>query len=390
MDKKLFIICGGIIGGLLLLLLIVWLISVSKPKYITYEALEKKITAASKNYVKDNESKFTQDNARYNLSYQALVNGEYIKPMEELVKDSENCVASVTIRKVDGEFIYIPYLNCGDKYTTIELYKQILNDNPTVTTGSGLYRNYDGSYYFRGKNLNNYVAFGSDKNKKEDGDYLWQILSIGKDNTIRLRALFTIPFLKTVWDNRYNEASRKNVGYNDFDDSVIQEKLKAIYTSDRLFNVEQKSKLVPKRLCIGARSEDDETIDGSTECSKLSKELYYFGTLTPYEYMRISTDENCKNIKSRSCTNFNFLGRNSSQSEEWTVTPGVEDNSQVYSYSGTSFKLNTANNFYSIYLVIDLNEYSFYKTGDGSKTNPYKIKLSTKTKEEEEKEKNNK
>ena len=104
--------------------------------------------------------------------------------------------------------------------------------------------------------------------------------------------------------------------------------------------------------------------------------------------MRISTDENCKNIKSRSCSNFNFLGR-SSQSEEWTVTPGVEDNSQVYSYSGSSFKLNTASNFYSIYLVIDLNEYSFYKTGDGSKTNPYKIKLSTKT-EEEEKEQNKK
>ena len=83
--KKLLLICGGIVGGFLILLLVIWLISLSKPRYITYEALEAKMVAASKNYVNDNESKFANDNARYNLGYQTLVAGEYISPMDEII-----------------------------------------------------------------------------------------------------------------------------------------------------------------------------------------------------------------------------------------------------------------------------------------------------------------
>ena len=191
--KKFIIICASILGGFLLLLLIVWLISLTRPKYITYEELEKKTVSASKNYVNDNEDKFTTDNAKYNLGYQTLVAGEYIKPLEELLEDATTCAASITISKNSGEYSYVPYLNCGDRYRTIELYKQILNDNQLVSRGSGLYRANNGGYYFRGKNLNNYVAFGTVRKNSSVNDYIWQIMSIGSDNTVKLRATFTAP-----------------------------------------------------------------------------------------------------------------------------------------------------------------------------------------------------
>ncbi len=373
--KKFIIICASILGGFLLLLLIVWLISLTRPKYITYEELEKKMVSASKNYVKDNESKFTTDNAKYNLGYQSLVAGEYIKPLDELLEDSTSCTASVTISKNSGEYSYVPYLNCGERYRTIELYKQVLNDNQVTNNGSGLYRANNGDYYFRGKNLNNYVAFGTVKKNSTVNDYIWQILSISSDGTLKLRATFTENTIKTRWDDRFNEDSSKFVGYNIFNDSLLQEKLEELYKDKDFLNSELKSKLVSRHLCVAPRSAEDESQDGSTECSTLSTKAYYFSTITPYEFMRISLDPNCKNIYDRSCSNFNFISQNT-QSTEWIMTAAPEENSKAYIFDGKIFDISTTKYNRNLYLVIELNEYSFYKSGDGSADNPYRIKLS--------------
>ncbi len=379
--KKMLLICGGVLGGFILLLLVVWLISLAKPKYITYESLENKLVSASKNYVKDNESKFEKDNTRYAIKYQTLVNGGYIKPIEELLKEPDNCAASVTVSKMNGEYSYVPYLNCGDRYTTIELYKQILNDNQVVTSGSGLYRAADGTYYFRGKNVNNFVAFGSYEKRSKTVDNIWQILSIGPDHSIKLRATFTSNDYKTAWDDRYNEGADKYVGYNMFDDSVLQEVLTNLYEKGSILNSEQQSKLIGRHLCVAPRAVEDDTIDGSTECATRSKNVYYYSTITPYEYMRSSIDPNCKSMTSHSCSNFNFIAQNS-QNDEWTITSGTTDDFQAAAFDGSIFYLAKSKNRKSLYVVVELNEYSFYKTGDGSSTNPYRIKLSTDSKTE--------
>ena len=386
--KKFIIICASILGGFLLLLLIVWLISLTRPKYITYEELEKKMVSASKNYVKDNENKFTTDNAKYNLGYQTLVAGEYIKPLEELLENPSNCTASTTISKNGGEYSYVPYLNCGDRYRTIELYRQILNDNQLVSSGSGLYRTNNGGYYFRGKNLNNYVAFGTVRKNSNVNDYIWQIMSIGSDNTVKLRATFNENFIRTKWDDRYNENTSKFVGYNLFDDSLLQEKLEELYNDRDFLNTELKSKLVSRHLCVAPRSGTDESQDGSTECSQLSKKAYYFSTITPYEFMRISIDPNCKNIYDRSCSNFNFISQNN-QSTEWIMTATPDDNSKAYIFDGKIFDVSTTKYNRNLYVVIELNEYSFYKSGDGSLENPYRLKLSNELSGEDNKNKDN-
>ena len=374
--KKLFIVCGAIIGGLLLLLLIVWLISLSRPKYITYEALEKKLVAASQNYVRDNEDKFKTDNAKYVIKYSNLVNGGYIAPIDELLSNPEGCGAQVVVTKQNNEYSYVPYLNCADRYTTIELYKQVLQNNTVVNDGSGLHRTADGGYYFKGKNVNNYVSFGILDKGYDVEECYWRILSIGKDNSIKLRATKPLPDNQTTYDNRYNINKEETIGYNRFDDSILQEKLTAIYDNNIVFNAEQKTKLIPRHLCIGARTDDDTTKDGSTECSKLSAKSYYISTITPYEYLRVSLDPNCTSIKEKSCSNDNYLAR-TGQSIEWLITAVPDNDYQAYSFDGYTFDKTKAEAERNLYIVVELNDSAFYKTGDGSLENPYRIKLST-------------
>ena len=53
MNKKTLIIIGSsIIGLIVCLLIVVWLISIIKPHYYSYEDFEVKVTEATKNYYK--------------------------------------------------------------------------------------------------------------------------------------------------------------------------------------------------------------------------------------------------------------------------------------------------------------------------------------------------
>ena len=192
MNKKTFIIIGSSILGLLVaLILIVWLISVFKPHYYEYEELEEEMAKQAERYYKNNPDKLPSAEDGVILSYDTLVSGEYMKPLNEVLKDSSQCSAYVVVNKIGDVYSYTSYLNCGDAYKTTELYRQILNDNPIVTTGSGLYKDTDGSYYFRGKVNNNYVAFGTTLNrKKETYDTLWRIVSVDENNNVKLKRAF--------------------------------------------------------------------------------------------------------------------------------------------------------------------------------------------------------
>ena len=125
------------------------------------------------------------DDGKYNLSYSTLVNAEYIKPLGELIEGGETCSVSITIIKKNDAFTYIPYLNCGDAYSTRELATQVIQDNPVTTEGNGLYQDTNGTYYFKGKIDNNYVALGTYDSRGEEVNYLWRIISI-ENNKVKL------------------------------------------------------------------------------------------------------------------------------------------------------------------------------------------------------------
>ena len=378
MSKKSMIIAGcSILGVLVLLILIVWLLSVFKKSYTTYEKVETKMVEAAKSYYKTYPELLPVEEGKYTLQYSALVQGKFIKPLNELLVDGDSCFAEVNVYKNNNTYDYIPRLDCGDSYQTLELTQKILIDNPVTTTGSGLYQNDQGIYYFRGKVTNNYISFGKVKINNKEKDILWRILSIDANGNIQI--ISEVPFTsKTTYDNRYNIDVHKQSGYNDFSNSVLYEFLTKMSNGTSFLKEKEKSKLVPQQLCIGKRKLSDNVNDGSIECAEKSEPIY-FGTITPYEYMRISLDDNCFRPVNRSCGNFNFLN-NADRSTQWSITATDENTEQAYVLEGQIFSLVKANTPRSVYPTAYISARNLYKSGEGKKSNPYLITTSTKKK----------
>lgn len=369
--KTLFIMCGSVIAVLLVLLLGLWIATLFSDHYYSYEEAEEKIAEATEKYYRDNPLYLPTDDGKYNLSYSALVNAEYIKPLGELIEGGDTCSATITVIKKEEAFTYIPYLNCGDAYSTRDLATQVIQDNPVTKEGNGLYQDDKGTYYFKGKVSNNYVALGTYESRGENVSYLWRIISI-ENNQVKLKAVNHTED-RIYWDNRYNTTEQKTTGYNDFDLSTLSEYLKKLETKNDIFTEKEMTKLEPVNLCIGKRELTDNISKGNLECTKLSKNQYLFGTITPYEYMRASGDAECTSAKTKACLNFNYLAE-SNHSNDWLITTTASNNYQAYVFEGRGFRLNEAYSNKYVFPTIVLNEFSFVKSGNGTKEDPYMIK----------------
>lgn len=374
MNKKTIVIIGSsIVGLIVLLLIVVWIISVVKPHYYTYEVFETKVTEAAKSYYKSNPTALPTADGEYNMSYSTLVEGNYIKPLNEMLKDGDKCTIQIVVTKYADNYSYIPYLNCPGSYETKEFYKVVSENNPVVETGSGLYSDGNGGYYFRGEVNNNYVQFGTyGKNKKDQKPYLWQIVSIESDGSVKIKSTVGTDD-RYAWDDRYNEEKHSSYGYNDFEISRLKDTLIALAGNDKVLSDTYKNKLVAKELCVAKRTTADTTKDGSTECSIKSTNKYLFGTLTPYEVMRASLDENCKVAGNYSCSNYNFLA-SKLETTGWSIT-GVDgtSDSSFYSIKGY-FVSSKCSGQRKLYVTTHINKRAFYKSGTGTSADPYIIR----------------
>lgn len=373
-DKKKLIIIGcSIIGFIVIILLASFVISIVKPHYYSYEEVEEKIKSAVKSYYESNPTMVPVNDGEYTVQYSTLEEGKFIKPLNEILKDGDNCSVTITVSKSGDNISYLPYLTCPGSYETKELYKVIKENNPTVSEGSGLYENENGGYYFRGEVKNNYVTFGTIDVNDTDYPYLWRILSIESDNTIKLMATLTDSDFH-VWDDRYNEGKESDWGYNTFELSRAKETLKKLENNTNITNDLMKNTLVSKELCVGKRKVSDTTKDGSAECSIMSTDKYMFGLITPYEYMRASLDENCKTLDSESCSNYNFLY--SRKNNTWTLT--AEDNKDndfnVYYLYKYAFKSSRAALDKPFMPTAYLNSRTLFKSGNGTSDDPYVIR----------------
>ena len=370
MSKKTMIIAGcSIIGILVLLILFVWLLTAFKKNYVTYEKLEEKMVVAADKYYKTYPELLPVDEGKYTLQYNALVENNLIKPLNEMLKNGDSCTAEVNVYKNNVGYDYIPKIDCGTDYKTIELNERIIYDNPITETGSGLYKNEDGSYYFRGKVENNYFALGTTKSGKKTKDLLWRILGIDEKGNIKLLSLTGFKD-KTVYDDRYNVETAKTSGYNDYAGSKLKDFLIRMSNEETFLTNEEKQKLISQQLCIGKRKLTDEINDGSIECSELSEEVLY-GTITPYEYIRASLDENCKKVSDRSCGNFNFLYVGGSSS--WSITSIPDNSYQSYTLVGDVFEAVKPNLNKKVYPTVYVSSRTLYKAGTGTIDDPYRL-----------------
>lgn len=61
--------------------------------------------------------------------------------------------------------------------------------------------------------------------------------------------------------------------------------------------------------------------------------------MAPYEYMRASMDDNCKNLTDLSCSNYNYLS-DYDQSSEWLLTATNQNDYKAFAFDGTDISLS--------------------------------------------------
>ena len=352
----------GILAVIVLIILISVLLPLFKTEKLTFSGLENKMKQAAIEYYQDNKELLPQSGGSTIVTYSLLQEQKLLKSMDKYLENNVQCSGQVVVKNNDGNYSYTPYLNCGDKYTTIELYKKVLNDNELVTQRDGLYMIND-MKVFRGEKINNYVSFAN---------RTWRILRIENDNTIKL--LLVESKLKTTWDNRYNSEKKYNSGKNNYNISRLKESIDELYNNSTFLSNDDKAKLVAKNLCIGSRNKNETNNTGDSECKSVL-ENQYIGVISLYEYINASIDEKCQNYNNNECQNYNYLTRHPDNSAWWTITPVSENTYEVYqigSYGNMSVVScsSTAVIRPTVYLSSDV----MYSSGTGTADDPYVIK----------------
>ncbi len=358
-NKKLFKYMFIVIGAFVGLMIIIGIVKLIIGNKLSYQKIEDKMQTATIEYLKDNDLDISlpTGNEIITVEVDDLVANKNMKELSKYVKNEDiKCSGYVIVRQQNSEYLYIPYLDCGDAYKTSTLRDYIINNQGIVESGDGLYV-MNNEYIYRGEYLNNYVNFAGQT---------WRILKIDVDGNIKL--LQDETKLRNVWDNRYNVEAKSLVGINNYELSRINDALQDVYNG---FDNSDKKYITNKNLCIGKRFEGDTTSDGKTECAEIL-ENQNVGLIQINEYIIASLDPNCKKIGDGACQNYNYLAKYSN--EWWTITPNAVDTHKVYEISRGISKSSNASITKLVRPSIYLNNDVIYVSGDGSKDNPYVFK----------------
>ncbi|MBQ6324045.1 MAG: hypothetical protein IJI22_04335 [Bacilli bacterium] len=357
-----------VVCAIIVILLILYLVSLTSKKTYEYKDLEQVLTDAAKSYFVDYpENLPASDGDIVEIDSSNLVAAGKMQDLSTYkTKDGAACSGTVQVTKAGSEYLYTPYLNCGDNYSTVELYKKIISDENIVTDGYGLYSS-NGSYVFRGEIVNNYLML-------DNG--MWRIVKVTPDNNVVLISDMGSLYAKS-WDNRYNQDRLYDAGINQYSASRVKEFLDKIYTNpneadgENLLSDKDKTKLIAYNLCVGKRAENSESRDNSLECAT-TFDSQKMGLLTLSDYLMASVDPNCKSAMTKSCKNYNYL---SSKFEWWLLTANSEDSSTVFRVGSNGIvALENASASCIVRPVIYLNNSVLYKSGSGTEEDPYLIR----------------
>ena len=356
-DKKYLMIGGAIIGLLVLVIIIMVVIKLLSGPGKNYNKVEQKIVTAAQEYFKKNPDAIPKEGTSTHIDADTLITDGHLKDLEKLIDDT--CTASVTVMNNGGKSLYLPDLECTE-YKTIHFKEKIVEDQLVKDSEnpyeSGLYE-VDGEYIFKGKNTNNYVSFGT---------LTWRILKIDKNGNLKL-IKEPAEKSKKIWDNKYNIELKKSRGVNDYANSYLLEYLNESYEG---VNDNNKAHLIPHDVCIGKRSFKNTKISYDVDCSEVL-ENQYLSTINTLDYPMASLDENCKEVGSGSCTNYNYL--NSTITTSWTTIGSADNTYEVFYISAGYVGTLNANKSNSYNWVVYVSGEELYTTGDGTLENPYVI-----------------
>lgn len=359
--KLLVIAILVIVGGILLITFVTSLGGGSK----TYEEIEVIMSNAAEAYFTNHPESLPQrDGGSQTVDVSVLVAEGHMK---DLVKYTDSlCTGTVKVQKAGTSYIYIPYLNCGESYSTEELYDVVKNDNTIVSSGYGLYSK-EGNFVFRGEQVNNYVKLDN---------ALWRIVKLNGSRQIVL--VMDKPLSVPVpWDDRYNETANYNAGINNYETSRIKETLNTMYNSvdesvtKTLLSDKDKTRIVAHNSCTGKRGLKQAGAEQAIECQNVSRDQK-ISLLTAADFINASVDANCTNPSSLTCQNYNYLVNDSSW---WVSTAVTNTTSKVYLVGANSgLEAKDAMMYGKIRPVVYLSSETMYKSGSGTEADPYIVK----------------
>ena len=364
MKKKLMRMMLIIVGILVVFLIIILIFSLLGSGNKSYEEIEQDLKNAAIEYYEVQSGLLPQEEGEtVTVRASTLADAELMKPLSEL-REGENCSGRVEVTKVGDNIIYTPYLECGDKYTTKELYKAVL-EQKIVTSGNGLY-DLNGEKVYRDDDVNNYVSLDND---------IYRIVKVTSDNKLLLILNEVDSTMSSYYDDRYNPAKKFNSGFNDYRISRVNDYLDDLYNGKKdikILSKNDKEKLVSFNLCIGKRNETETNNTNAIECSDVL-ENQMIGLLTVSDYMNASLDTNCKATTDKSCQNYNYLRLK--ETEWWLLTGNAANDYEAYVVKSNGYiDINTTSGYKKIRPTIMLNNNVMIKSGNGSASNPFILK----------------
>ena len=365
--KKLFLLAGVIVGVVVILLIVMAILSSLRGKNLSYDELETQLkNAAIKFYQVQDSLLPQQDGETSEVDADTLASDEYkfMKPLSEL-HPGEECTGRVVVEKVGEEYVYTPYLNCGENYSSRELYQAVL-ETGIDSKGNGLYE-MNGEHVFRGEYVNNYVQLDQ---------AVYRIVKVMNDNKMLLILGGTDTSTFSVdWDNRYNSERRYDSGINNYRLSRMADYLKTLYQTGYEDNIilsdNDKEKLVPFNLCLGKRGEADTDNTNTIECSDVLADQM-IGLLTVSDYINAFLDSNCQKSGDQACKNYNYLVTDKAW---WLITASSLNTSEVFFVNQSGYvDSSIASNYRRMRPVVMLNSSVMVRSGTGTISDPYILK----------------
>lgn len=373
--SKMIKMFGIVIGGLIIILVVGFIISLIVGKKYNYAMVEDEMKNAAVNYFKDNKNKLPKNTEEVvEISTTVLANNKYMKTLDKYLKDT-SCSGKVSIEKVDDKsYSYTPTLTCKN-YTTTNFYDEITSDGNVVTEGFGVY-NINNEYVYRGNDVNNYVKFS-------DSDKLWRVVKVTSNNEVVLISNDKTRN-KFIWDERYNNQYEDKYGLNIYKNSHISSILKKLYNNslnddeDEIYSNQEleiltkaeKTKVVEFDACVGTRSDADTSKDGSVECQTVEKTK--MSLLSTNDFINASLDSNCNSVTKPDCQNYNYL---ITDYNYWLINGSSDKSSKVYMVTSSGSVRSSYANFESYArVVIHLSENVMLEKGKGTKDNPYVVR----------------
>lgn len=356
LKDKIYYILGVVT---LLIILLVVISSCSSGSSKSYSGIENDMVSAAKEYYSDRKERLPKENGdSIKLTIGTLIDEELLEEIKDPNNSEQSCEGYVQVKKVDNDYVYIPFLTCKGNYEPEYLVDKIKNSK-TDEYGNGVYES-NGDYVYRGEDVKNYILFNNQ---------LWRIMRLTSDGKTKI-ILDNPTEQDYIWEDSYNVEQGDNVGItDDYLLTDIRKTLVDYYKKN--FSESSKANIVPTNLCIGALNENED-FNREKECSK-TKDNEYVGLMNISDYQAATLDYSCNNPQQPQCTNRNYL-TSSAVIVTWTLNTVAENNYMVYGFAKGKLIRSEASGELTINPVIYLSENAIVSEGKGTLKNPFVIK----------------